>query len=213
MTGAELLDLLMGRLGGRSEADLRATCLLEAKMVQQTELEQGAFLPWFLIDRSQTGTIAVATRELSQPTGFIRELEEEDAIVYTNDDSVEKEIVKKGYNELRNWFGLDATGEVPQNYSISGTKFLIFPLLTVARSCRFRCYIGDTVINDDATETNWTKYAPDLLLAHTGYNVATKHLAWPEKAAEFADEKVKAMSRLIASHTAREEASRDRNMG
>lgn len=213
MTGAEFLTLLMGRLGGRTSATTRATALLEAKLVQQTELEEGAFLPWFLINRSLTGTLSVGARELAVPTGFIRELDEEDAVLVTNPDGKEVNLVKKPYNELRNWHGLDATADVPENYSLSGDKFLIFPLPNLVLATRYRVYAGVTVVNDDAVETLWTKHAADLLLAYTGYNMATKHLAWPEKAAEFSADKSTAMSRLIAMNTAREEASLDRAMG
>lgn len=213
MTGAEFLTLLMGRLGGRTSSTTRATALLEAKLAQQTELEQGAFLPWFLINRSLTGIFSVGVRELATPTGFIRELDEEDSILVTGQDGKEYELIKKPYDELRNWHGLDATADEPENYSLSGDKFLIFPLPNLALATRYRCYAGDTVVNDDGVETQWLKYASDLLLAHTGYNVATKHLAWPEKAAEFSSDKSAAISRLIAADTARTEANMNRRMG
>lgn len=213
MTGQQLFDLLMGRLGDRAEPALRATCVLEAQLVQQTELEGGAFLPWFLVSRSQTGTLSVGAREHVVPTGFIRELDEESALLVTNPAGNEITLIKKPYDELRRWHGLEATADVPENYCLSGSHFLIFPLPNLALATRYRCYKGATLLNDDGVETSWSRYAPDLLLAHTGYNVATKHLAWPEKAAEFKDDKSTAMGRLIAMDTARAEANIDRNMG
>ena len=45
MNVSDCLDLLMSRLGNRTEATLRATCLLEMKLFQQTKLERGLTLP------------------------------------------------------------------------------------------------------------------------------------------------------------------------
>lgn len=213
MTGAEFLTLLMGRLGGRTQPATRATALLEAKLVQQTTLEGGPFLPWFLINRTKTGALSVGVRELAVPTGFIRELDEEDAVLATDQEGKEYNLTKRTYNDLRSWHGLEATSEKPTDYCLSGASFLIFPLPTIVLATRYRCYVQDVVVNDDAVENNWLRYASDLLLAHTGYSMATKHLAWPEKAQEFSSEIGQATGRLIANHTAREEANLDRNMG
>src|SRR3972149_1747021 len=155
MTGAKFLDLLMFRLGNRTDPALRAASLLEAVLVQDTELEQGALLPWFLIDATKTAVLTVSNREVALPAGFLKELEEESSLLVTNTDSVEIDLIKKPYDELVNWHGISATSELPENYTLVGLKYLVFPIPTVALAVRHRCYLADVPVNDDTVENLW----------------------------------------------------------
>lgn len=213
MTGEALFTLLMSRLGDRSEPALRTVCVLEAQLAQQNILEGGAFLPWFLISEDTTAELTVNERRLEVPSDFIRELDDEGGLSVIDEAGNEHVLEKKGWDELISWHGAAAVADVPENYALVGKYFMIFPLPRLGLTVRMRYYARQTVVNDDAVETNWTKYAADLLLAHTGYHVATKHLSWPEKGAEFQAEISAALGRIITDTTARLEGNRARSMG
>jgi len=203
----------MGRLGGRTEPDLRATCLLEAQYVQETELEGGPILPWFLISEDTVAVMTIEERRLEVPDDFLRELDDEGALVLVKEDGSEQELIKKSYDELVSWHGLTTTADYPENYALVGKYFMLFPLPLKASTVRMRYYARDVVLNDDNTENQWLKWATDLLLAATGYAVASKHIRDDEKAVEFSKDRDKAHGRLVVQHTARDEGNRDRSMG
>lgn len=213
MTGERFLDLLMGRLGGRTEATFRATCLLEAQQAQETVLEGDAFLPWFLIKQDPNLALAVATREVAIPADFIREVEDDDALVVVDGEGIEHELEKKSLEELRGHWTPEATASVPKNYTLVGGNFLVFPLPEEALQVKARYFARQTLINDDAVETTWLKYASDWLLAQTGYTMASFHVRDDEKAIEFLQAISIARTRIIGENTAREEANRSRTMG
>lgn len=213
MTGERFLDLLMGRLGGRTEATLRATALLEAQHVQENALEGDAFLPWFLIKQDTSLVLSVGTREVVVPSDFIREVEDDDALVVVDSEGIEHTLEKKSLAELRAFWTPEATASVPKNYALVGSNLMIFPLSEKALQLKLRYFAKQALLNDDSVETSWLKYASDLLLARVGYIMSSLHIRDDEKAAEFAGQITAARSRLIAEDQAREEANRSRTMG
>lgn len=215
MNCSQALDLLMSRLGNRTQPTLRSTCLLEMVLAQQTQLEGGLTLPWFLLSEeltTQTPSDGVE-RRVSLPTDFIREAEEQ-ALLIVADDGSEKEVVKDDYDILVQKHGYDAQSTLPLEYALSGNYIHLFPIPTVQRTLRMRCYIRDAVPQDSTgSENNWLKYAADLLIAETGIVIASQHLKDPETAQTFVGMQTRARDRLFKASVARDEANRMRSAG
>lgn len=214
MTGAEVLNLLMFRLGNRTEADLRAACLLEMKMAQQVKLEQGPIKPWFIISEETEAVMTPNERRLEVPDDFIMELEEESSLYIVDENGKQHELVKKTWDENVGWHGLDSTADLPENYSLVGMYFMIFPIPLQARTVRLRYYARQAVVADDNTETTWTRHAPDLILAEAGLSVAQKHIQIDaDKITGFQGDVAAAWDRINRENVARAEANMSRRMG
>lgn len=209
------LNLLMARLGNRTETSLRANCLLEMQLVQETKLEGGPELPFFITSE----TISTVTpsdgieRRVEVPDDFLREIEE-DALYIVEDDGSETALVKGNYDDLVEEYGSDGTGDKPLKYALVGNYFELFPIPLVERVLKMRCYLREDPPADTANSENaWFKWIPDLIIAETGLVVATLHLQDVELQAIFTGLINDARDRFGRLSTAREEAGRSRTMG
>lgn len=212
MTGQHVLDMLMARLGNRTEAALRANVLLEMIQFQAITMEKGPYLPFFLLVNEEPLTVTADVRAVALPSDFLRELEE-DSLFILDDNSVPQPMVKGSYDELAAHHGLDADSTLPLDYCIRGTDILLFPKSSVARTLQLSYFASDAVPADTTTENLWLKYASDLLLAGTGEIVAGQYLQNSELSVIFAGQKMAAQDRLVRDDTARQEAARSREMG
>lgn len=217
MTGEKALDLLMKRLGNRTDPALRETCALEMQLVQETVLEQGPLKPWFMLKRlSTTVALTVNNPELSPPSDFI-DLDEEgnSELIVVNSDGEEVILSRQDYAESKSMYDSDAVGETPEVFDLLGDKFILFPTPTTALDSYVRNYYAkQTLPNDNAVETSWLKYAPDLLIAETAIVMASKHVqVSAEKEQGYHTDAAKAWDRLNKANTARRESGRERNMG
>jgi hypothetical protein len=210
---SKILDMLMQRLGNKTEPELRASCVLEMQMVQEVQLEGGPVLPWFLIkdtDPAAFKTVA-SDRRVGVPTDFIRETEQ--PLYLINDQGAHKKLNKKTWDDMVENFGLEATGE-PDSYDVIGDNFQLFPIPLKVYVLDRKYYARQTTPSDSGTlENGWMKWAPDLLLATTGTVMASQYVQSMEMAGVFAGMVAAAQTRLHMMNTAREEAARDRAMG
>lgn len=214
MTGEKVLDLLMKRLGNRTDSDLREACLLEMQMIQETKLEQGPVKPWFIISEETETETTPDERRVEVPDDFIQELEEEGEVIIVDSTGVDHELEKKTWKENANWHGLQSSSELPENYSLVGNYFMLFPIPTLQLKIKFRYYAKQTPVSDTNTETPWTKFAADLLIAETGLMVAGRHVeVTPERVAGFEKDIMTAWDRINRENTARAEANMNRRMG
>lgn len=214
MNCKQALDLLMARLGNRTEPMLRANCLLEMVLVQQNTLEGGKTLPWFLVSEDSWTDVNVDLRRVLLPSDFLRELDEDSLLYITDDSGEEHELIKDDYDALVEKWGNDTTSTLPEAYSVVGDYIMLFPIPSVARQIRMRYYRRDEVPTDSASSENqWLKYASDLLIAETGMVVAALHTKDDAAAGAFKVLRDRAYNRFIADNTARTEANRMRSMG
>ena len=206
------LDLLLQRLGNRSGATLRASCLSEMALAQE-EFEEGLFLPWFLLSEDLTATITVDERRVSVPATFIREAEESGLWV-VDDDGNKKELIKKSFDELVIQHTLEGEATTPLNYSLDGEYFNLFPLPTAARTLFMKAYLRQAAPTDAVgSENKWFKHAAGLMIAAAGEVVARDHLQSPKLSLGFSTKKAEQWLRLERHSTAREEANMSRTMG
>lgn len=217
MTASKILDLLMSRLGDRREPELRALCLLEMALAQETVLEAGPVLPWFLITEEAVTTTTVNDHRVELPDDFIREVDDGEYPLYYRpaDGSSDVVLTKGSFSELRakNWGERDT----PMGYALRGEYLMIFPKPQEEHILVLPGYYArQTPPSDsDSFENVWCKWAPDLLMSVTGEIVAAQHLqnVDPIVVQSFSNIKVEAYNRLSRMETAREEANRDRSMG
>jgi len=207
------LDLLMGRLGGRTAPDLRAKCLQEMVTFQETEMEGAEDLPWFLItEEAETDTVP-NERRILLPSDFIREVEEEDLLLI-DDSGEEIKLGKVGYEEAEQRFGGSDPG-TPQVYTIRGNYILLHPTPDRIMTVRFPDYYArqEQPVDSEESENGWFKWASDLMMSGPGLVVATLHLKDPELVTTMAALVTRANTRLRNATVAREEANRNRRMG
>lgn len=214
MTGAQILDLLMSRLGGRTATDLRALLLIELNLAQSVTFEQGSFLPWFL-DTMGTVTVTAGDRSSDMPVDFLREMDENPLVEILDSDGNYQPMTKGDYEEIRAHWGDDATGTLPQDYALLGNTMQLFPKPTVSTTIRIWYKASQPAIADAATETSaWLVHASDLLLGDVGVIAATTHIRDDaDRAMMFQTIKDKAWARIISANTARQEVGRSRRMG
>jgi hypothetical protein len=210
---SKILDMLMQRLGNRTETALRASCVLEMQMVQEVRLEGGAVLPWFLIKDTDPATFVTVSndRRVAVPTDFVRETQQ--PLYLINDQGKRKKLFKKNWDDMVENIGLEATGE-PNSYDLIGDNFQLFPIPLKVYILDRKYYARQaTPADSDTLENGWMKWTPDLLLAETGMVMAAQYIQNMEMAGAFAGMVAAAQSRLSMMNTAREEAARDRAMG
>lgn len=216
MNVADCLTLLMGRLGNRSQATLRATCLLEMKLFQEV-MEKRPELPWFMLNTVQTMVTVANQRYLAVPSDFVREKDEQPLWLIDSSGGKHK-LVKKDYDELVSHYDDedddDEASGVPEMYALDGEYFHFFPTPDAVYSIEWKYFAKQTVPADSSgSETGWFKWASDLMIAGAGFQVAGKHIKDPELAQIFAADLAVATKALDDAIVAREEANRERSMG
>lgn len=213
MTGQRVLDLLMSRFGGRdADTELRAKAALEMELAQ-VNLENGEFLPWFLLSEDATVASDAEERRVQVPTDFLREHDEGD-LMFQDAEGKWQPLDKDDYDILLAKWTFDGTGEFPEQYSIVGEYFTLFPTPTQSINLRLtKYYARDAAPTDTSAENKWLKYAPDLLMNETGFIVASQHIKDMELAGVFKAGRDEALKKLFKAHVAREEANRMRSMG
>jgi len=110
-TNAQLLTIMMQRLGDRKSPELRARVLFELNQ-RIAQLEQGPTLPWFL-QSIWTFPVVGGQRSYALPGEFLRELEEGRLLIWNGSVAL-GESTKVGYEELPLETGL------PTNYALFG---------------------------------------------------------------------------------------------
>lgn len=213
MTGQQALDLLLARLGNRSDPGLRATCLLEMILAQQTVLEMGPYIPWFCVSESVTTTIVPGERRVLLPSDFLREMDDSSLWLLDTDGRKESELEKEDYDDLMLHWGNEAEGESPSGYALVGDYIHLFPIPTVAKTLMMKHYRRHVAPSDTASENAWLKHAPDLMIAAAGRQVTRQHIKDEQRAVGFANEMNEAYDRLHRFEVARDEAGRTRSMG
>lgn len=215
MNVKESLDILMSRLGNRTDPDLRLKCLSEMKLAQEA-LEASETLPWFILSESATAKTKAPDgmlfeRRLRLPADFIREADDE-MLVTIEVDGQKRDLEKHPYDELYAHYG-EQVGP-PEAYAVRGEYLMFFPKPDAEYTIEMSSYYSrqQAPIDSDSTPNAWFKHVPDLLIARAGVVVSTMHLKDAELAAVFAGYQKEAERRLFHLEVAREEANRQREM-
>lgn|SRR3990167_2641242 len=202
------VSLLKGRLKRASDTALDTTIISEMQFVQGTVLEGAINLPWFLLSENQTASTTIDEERISLPVGFLREYEE-GALWVQNDDGTWKELIKDDYDALANRF---TTNGKPRYYALDGEYFRLKPTPDAVYALKIRAYVADSVLSTNI-ENQWLLYATDLLIAETGFIMASRYLRDEPAAQTFRFEADSARTRLFIFDEARKHANRSYQMG
>lgn len=205
----ESLNVLMSRLGNRTDPDLRQACLREMKLAQES-LEASETLPWFLLSETTFARTEAGERRIPLPPDFLRESEEQELVVIVDD--VRVTLPKGDYDTLR----AEAEGitGVPQAYTLRGQYLVLFPTPDAEYSVEFSSYYARQEPPSDTADSQnaWFKNFPDLMMARAGLVIASMNLKDGELTALFDGLLKEAQRRLFHAEVAREEANRTRMM-
>ena len=209
------VDLLMLRLGQRTNTNLRGQIIGEMVFVQENLMEGNATQFWFTL-KDSSGLVTVAdTETVTLPSDFMQEWEE-GALYVTDASGSQKEVKKADWDTIAIHTNLSGTG-LPEFYSIDITNISLRKIPDVVYTLDIK-YHGSQedlsgVYGDAANVENaWLKYASDWMIAETGMIIASQYLQSESMTAMFHAQSQIALDRLIKKNTAFEEANKLRNM-
>lgn len=150
MTNAEMLSLMMGRLGSRTAPALRANVLKELNE-KIKELEVGPIKPWFMEDLASGSTVA-GQNYINLPTDFLQEVDE-GRVRLQNLEGVWFPLGKGTMEQLEDEF-LNDEAAFPQGYALQGTRMYLGPAPDDVYAYRFQYFKKSTTILDNNTEVS-----------------------------------------------------------
>jgi hypothetical protein len=201
--------MLGWRLGDRS--DMAERIVLEMAIAQRVILEENRWLPWFLLKDWANGATVAGDAKLALPADFLMEVEEGHMYLTTNEGK-QVRLEKQDYDTAKAMTS-DSDPSQPLYYARQGNFFYFFPTPDSVYPLDMQYYAQDTDMSLANVETNWLKYAPDLVLAVVGKELVEKHIQNPEQIAGFANDAAAAWERLYAKHIAMQEVNAARYMG
>ena len=146
----------------------------------QRSLENGSFLPWFLLVSEHSVQTRAGEDRVPLPTDFLREAEED--ALWLVDGEGRRALPKAPYDLLVTRYG-DASG-APAAYAFTGRYFRVRPVPDGAYKLLMTYYARDDELTANI-ENRWLRHAPDWLIGETGALLANR-LGYREAAAAFA---------------------------
>lgn len=202
-TNAQVLDVMMKRLGNRQSPVVRASAVWELNRAID-QLETGAILPWFLEKEHQFQTV-VGEPRYDLPADFLREYEE-GALSFYYQGSLLLRTSKVAKEDLDY-----SSAEPTVGYSLFGGKILIAPKPDVVYDCVWEYYASssEVVDNAQAVANVWLIYAYNWVTNAALEQIAAFHLQAPDMASGFAAKAREARDAVWRAHEARQHTNRD----
>lgn len=152
--------------------------IIDALQEAQRTLERGKSLPYFLLQEDQTLAVASGSADVSLPTGFIKEKEDE-PLRYTDSDGnlIKPEKLPLDIGTAR---FLSADAGKPIAYVLRKAGITFFPERDTDYSLTWSYYKAADVLTTDITN-DWLTYAPEVLVFAAGVIVAADMGASGEK--------------------------------
>lgn len=205
----EAVALIAFRLGDRHDLNDQ---IIRELIAQQTKLELGPTMPWFLLTEMATAQAYEGQEMVGLPPDFLREAEEESAL-WWYDSTVENdagwtEIFKGGYDYIKLKYPGIGT---PTHYAVTGNCIRLRPVPDRDMVLKMLYYAKDVELSSNVAN-RWLQYAPLLLIGEAGAAIAAS-VSNQTAMAIFAGEAKQARDALVIQNTAREEANRNRSMG
>lgn len=187
--------------------------IIAALKEAQRLLERGRTLPYFLLQESQSFSVASGSAEISLPTGFLREKEDE-RFHFTSSESDELVFLEKlGFNVLKGRFADEDDGE-PAAYCIRKSTVIIAPDRDTDYTLTWSYYKTGTALDSDI-ENEWLEEeygAPEVLIGKAGMIMA-EDLIDAEAFAKFSKMYAEAWTGMIADDIERQDVGRPLLMG
>lgn len=218
MNGDAALNLMMARLGGRTNATIRANALIEMQLAQDFFQQKMSFIPWFLqVDYTDAAFVTVAAQEyVALPSDFARLDDEWGALYYKDTERSEVDQwvrVKKGTYDIFKDKYFDGDSQDPSLFDIIGQRIYMRPIPDQARDLRMLYYKKDTSPTDTAATNLWLTHAPNWLIGEAGAVVAGLHIKDMEAAEFFAVLAKQAKDFLYTETIARKVTGQSYGMG
>lgn len=211
-------DLLMNRLGNRTDPNLRASMVIEAVHVQQGILERDPFKPWFLRRESESYFTTSGVAAFTMPTDFLDFDPEEQEEYIQAEDTTQPfpwiRMERQPANYLAQKFEGEAIGK-PTAFSLGMDGIMSFrPVPDAAYALRLEYYGQESQLPEDsATTNNWLRHASEWFLGELGLIMSTQYLQDDNLGQTFAQQALRGKQRLQHLDTAKREALVFRSMG
>lgn len=167
MTRDEAVAEIKTQLGFRTDQDANIVTKLQQA---QARLERRAVKPWFLLSEVMSIYTSPDEHRVQLPTGFLGEYEHSELTYYPDDTSYDPvQLVKEDKDKLDAYYKL--TTGTPEQYSLDGLYFRIYPKPDDLYTLKHQFYIKDTVLTSNI-ENNWLLHVPDLLMGFAGVLIA-----------------------------------------
>lgn len=152
------------------QTDTIISCLQEAQRL----LENGRTLPVFLIQEDQTLAVASGTGETALPTGFIREVDNEELRYVPSGATVPRFLEKTNLKNAVKTFAGDDAG-APRAYVLRNSGLLIYPERDQAYSLTWSYYKHSVSLADEVSTNEWLQDengGPEALIGKAGMILA-----------------------------------------
>lgn len=137
----------------------------------QIELEQDAFLPWFL----QTDIVDLATingtETVTLPPGFLREVEDDALYYFDGTANVDERFTVLGKSDTEFLRGLHPGEGKPKMYALEPTFFRIFPTPDAIYVLKLMYYKAALPLTSNI-ENKWLLYAHELMIGEAIMKIA-----------------------------------------
>lgn len=219
MNGNTAVNLIMSRLGNRTQASLRAIVAGEMEIVQSDLVERLDFKPWFLRETDSTLVTVAESDSVTLPSDF-NGFDEDWGGVWWQDTSRPSydqwtKLEKIRYADAVAAYRDDEDGLLgsPKVFDIANLTLLLRPVPDIVYSIKVDYYKNDTAPADSASTNLWLTNAPKLLIAATAQIVAATHLQNADLAATMQGEMQTAVQQLWKTHERRIHEQMSYNMG
>lgn len=224
MNGDAAINIIMQRLGNRSDTELRTNVLAEMVLTQSTTLEQSVLLPWFLVTDTNVApanlTWTANSERVALPTNFIGFDDDLQCGVWLQDvlDTSSDPwlaLARRPYVSLKAFSKNvdDDSTDTPYAFDILNGYLYLRPIQTANQTLRLIYLAADTAPTDTAAENLWLKHAPDLVIAETGIVMAQNYILDQEMVAGFNDQRAIALARLHARNESMKHSLQNYTMG
>jgi hypothetical protein len=188
---------------------------LELTLIQDTILEKGALMPWFLLSDETAIPLSAAAGRLAGdlPADFLREWDEYGGLKLkdsTTTPPTYTDLDKNDFDLSISKFGSTTAALVPEEYTLVGSKVAVFPLLSVDVTAALIYFKSQPALTADVQTNNWTKYASDVLIAELGIRMCSgMYMNNPAAAQQFSADRTAAYARMQTEDVARKNAARE----
>ena len=217
MTRDQAIALIKARLKKTGTTDYDNAIVLEMQHIQESILEGGITLPWFLLSEFMSYTTKVNEDRIPLPVDpndtsriFLREYEE--GALWKFDETTKKfkdPLTKNLLDDMLAKF--NSTGQ-PKEYALAGPYFRVRPIPDAEYELKVLVYLSDTKLTQDI-ENRWLRYAGDWFINETIYIMASFYTRDQEAMAAARSGADAGKLKLFAIDEARKHANFDYQMG
>jgi len=166
----DIVTLISNRFNFRDDLDTKIVTELKNAQIELEE-ELVTDLPWFLLSEVANIDGTASEERIPLPSDFLQE--NEDGTLWRYDaaaaDGDPWKELRKGYHDA---LKAEYTGTgAPIRYALLGKYFRIYPTPDISYNFRMLYYKRDSILESNI-ENEWLKYAPWLIGARTGFNLA-----------------------------------------